>query len=211
MDDIVRKCLAAYKAITSSGGKVVNKIVIEEPIKEREKEQESPPQPEQQGKQKQYLYKDSRHTFERDIAEPNFNELGNRAEPGKQSIEVVIDDFQEIKFPIDKAGLIKLAKGDINEDYYRDLFNTLPTNKIYKSVASLEDAIVESLNKKNIYGPRKKVVGCKIYNDKNEGDVNRKQFKQSIREEGQEQLEEEQRELEEEKELEEAAVKHTIE
>jgi hypothetical protein len=44
---------------------------------------------------------------------------------------------------------------------------------------------IESLNKKNVYGPRKKVVACKIYNDKNEGDVNRKQFKQAIREDGQ--------------------------
>ena len=39
MDDIVRKCLAAYKAITSSGGRVVNKIVVEEPIKDQSQRQ----------------------------------------------------------------------------------------------------------------------------------------------------------------------------
>ena len=54
-------------------------------------------------------------------------------------------------------------------------------------------------------------MACKIYNDKNEGDVNRKQFKQASRG-WTERLEEEQRELEqEERELEEATVKHTIE
>ena len=46
MDDIVRKCLVAYKTITNSGGKVVNKIVVEEPV-------DKPVQPQQQFKQTQ--------------------------------------------------------------------------------------------------------------------------------------------------------------
>src|SRR5215204_7439475 len=48
MDDIVRKCLAAYKAITSSGGRVVNKIVVEEPIKEQTQIQQQYQQPQSQ-------------------------------------------------------------------------------------------------------------------------------------------------------------------
>jgi hypothetical protein len=48
MDDIVRKCLAAYKAITSSGGRVFNKIVVEEPIKEQTQIQQQYQQPQSQ-------------------------------------------------------------------------------------------------------------------------------------------------------------------
>jgi hypothetical protein len=159
MDDIVRKCLVAYKTITNSGGKVINKIVVEEPIGT----------PEQQLKQQQRQPQQTHAELFIPLKKDEF---------------LFKLDIPALVFPVNKGKLIEYADKDKPLDRGSipaqkiiglQLIGMLPeTNKVYRSKEELETALEKVIrNESNMYlrmlraqgFPDRKIVGVKLNDD----------------------------------------------
>lgn len=163
MDDIVRKCLVAYKTITSSGGKVINKIVVEEP---RHQSQQQQPQSQLQS---QSQPQQSQET------------LTDLFIPLKKDEFLFKLDIPALVFPVSKGKLIEYADKDkpLNRGSIPaqkiiglQLIGMLPeTNKVYRNREELEKDLEKIIRtESNIYlrllraqgFPDRKIVGVKL-------------------------------------------------
>ena len=159
MDDIVRKCLVAFKTITNSGGKVFNKILLEETIRELEKQL----QPHQQQPQQT---------------------LADLFIPLKNDEFLFKLDIPALIFPVNKGKLIEYADKDKPLDRGSvpaqkiiglQLIGMLPeTNKVYRNREELETDLEKIIRiESNMYlrllraqgFPDHKIVGVKLTDD----------------------------------------------
>lgn len=166
MDEIVRKCLAAYKSITSSGGRVINKIVVEEPISEQTQMQQHYQQPESQQSQPQ----PPQHKSNGPIAAPQSQQQTQPRIQQSNNDEISIKDrlrseltiyVPGLKFPIKRDGLIRLTESFRNEfqsKYHKTsgpiehplyLIKKLPRNLVYKDKERLIQDLITIARKDN--------------------------------------------------------------
>lgn len=170
MDDIVRKCLVAFKTITNSGGKVFNKIVVEEPTRELEKQlqlQQQQPQLQSQSRSQQ----------------PQ-QTLADLFIPLKKDEFLFKLDIPALLFPVNKEKLIEYADKDKPLDRGSipaqkiiglQLIGMLPeTNKVYRNREELETDLEKIIRiESNMYlrllraqgFPDRKIVGVKLTDD----------------------------------------------
>ena len=169
MDDIVLKCVNAYKELNNQDklnrlDELTKRFEELEQYIGRGRKPEKPQQP-----QSQHF-----RIFESDTIKP---EPGERLIHGGHSVEAEID-LPGIKFPINKIELVDFAKhlDDIFEynkmavdGFYYDLFRNLE-DKTYTDKQSLEEALVVLLNntKKDFFGKKNMVVGIKMITTKEE-------------------------------------------
>jgi hypothetical protein len=173
--------------------------------------------------------------FEKDTVIPEPGERERLLAPGERSAEINIV-LPGVRFPTDKFSLIDFANYLDNEfeygagGYYYDLFKDLP-EKTYTNKAGLEEVLITQYNtsKKGSFGQKVRVVGVNLLTTKEEieayyknqselqaaeeikkSNEHYKQQEQRQLEEEQEQLDEARRDHETEAELEEAAVKDTV-
>jgi hypothetical protein len=170
MDDIVRKCLVAFKTITNSGGKVFNKIVVEEPIRELEKQLQ--PQQQQPQLQSQSRSQQPQQT------------LADLFIPLKKDEFLFKLDIPALIFPVNKGKLIEYADKDKPLDRGSipaqkiiglQLIGMLPeTNKVYRNREELETDLEKIIRiESNMYlrllraqgFPDRKIVGVKLTDD----------------------------------------------
>ena len=130
MDDIVRKCLAAYRAITSSGGRVVSKIVVEEPIKEQ-----------------------SQNTQTQQSQTPYDKALTPTGDNYHTIFRINLPGISKLKFPIHRHDLLifsRQGRNDEKGDF--GLFNfaieeRIPeSHKTYKNIGELERDLMTVFN-----------------------------------------------------------------
>jgi hypothetical protein len=152
MDDIVRKCLAAYRAITSSGGRVVNKIVVEEPTKEQTQMQQQYQQPQPQPQQQTH-----RQNQQSDTSAFDNDEISIK-DKLRSELTIFVPD---LKFPIKRDGLIRLAESFRNEfqnKYHKTsgsiehplyIIKKLPHDLVYKDKERLSHDLITIASKDN--------------------------------------------------------------
>jgi hypothetical protein len=157
MDDIVRKCLAAYKSITSSGGRVVNKIVVEEPIKEQTQIQQQYQQPEAQQSQPQPQQQTHRQNQQSDTFAFGNDEISIK-DKLRSELTVYVPG---LKFPIKRDGLKRLAESFRNEfqnKYHKKsgsiehplyIIKKLPRDLVYKDKERLSHDLITIARKDN--------------------------------------------------------------
>jgi hypothetical protein len=191
MDDIVRKCLAAYNAITNSGGRVVNKIVVEEPVKEQTQTQQQYQRPESQQLQPQ----PQQQTHHQNQQSDTFG-FGNDEISIKDKLRSELTIYVPgLKFPIKRDGLIRLAESFRNEfqnKYHKTsvviehplyIIKKLPRDLVYKDKERLSYDLITIARKDNtlyinhyIRDGTPKYAGCNVESF-NHPDIDNEKFK----------------------------------